>query len=312
MTIGWFETFLLFRDKYQADRFLEYANGIHNNINFTIEYEDNDRLPFLDILITRANDHFNTTIFRKKTFTGLGANFYSHCYFNFKLNALFTLFHRAYSLTSDWDKFHREIEYLHQYFTNNCYPSKLFYRYLHKFLNNIFIPKFEIPTVPKLPFYASVPFIHNKSFYVDLHNLVSKYLPAVNMKLVPSNPLTIGSFFKSKERLKPLMTSGVIYLFDCPRCSLGKYVGCTRRLLKVRIDAHAGVSYRTGVPLSNPEHSNIRDHARKCKYKISYEDFKIIGKASNDHQLTIMESILIKQIVPHLNSQSSSTPLYLS
>ena len=108
------------------------------------------------------------------------------------------------------------------------------------------------------------------------------------------------------------MTSGVVYLFDCPRCSLGKYVGCTRRLLKVRIDSHCGVSYRTGETLRNPEHSSIRDHAKKCKHRIKYEDFRIIGKASNNHQLTILESLLIKQMVPQLNSQGSSTPLYLS
>ena len=306
------DTFLLFRDRYQADNFLEYANNVHPNINFTIEYENNNRLPFLDILITRDDDHFNTTVFRKKTFTGLGANFYSHCYFNFKLNALSTLFHRAYTLTSDWDKFHKEIIYLHQYFVNNCYPSNLFYKYLKKFMNSIFVPKFEIPTVPKLPLYASVPFIYNKDFYEDLHKIVNKHLPAIKLKLIPINPLTIGSFFTSKERLKPLMTSGVVYSFDCPRCSLGKYVGCTRRLLKVRIDSHCGVSYRTGMKLSNPEHSNIRDHAQKCKYTIKYEDFKIIGRASNSHQLSILESLLIKQVVPHLNTQSTSTPLYIS
>ena len=98
------DTFLLFRGKHQADTFLEYANRLHPNIKFTIEYEDNNVLPFLDILVSREADHFNTTIFRKKTFTGQGTNFYSHCYFNFKLNALSTLFHRAFSLTSDWEK----------------------------------------------------------------------------------------------------------------------------------------------------------------------------------------------------------------
>ena len=195
---------------------------------------------------------------------------------------------------------------------NNCYPSKLFYKHLYKFLNNIFVPKFNIPTVPKLDFYASIPYTNNKTFYTELHKIIDRYLPAVNLKLIPTNPMTIGSFFTSKERLKPLMTSGVVYLFNCPRCSLGKYVGCTRRLLKVRIDAHCGVSYRTGDKLQNPENSNIRDHTKKCKYKIQYEDFKIIGRASNSHQLAILESLLIKQMVPQLNSQSSSTPLYLS
>ena len=306
------DTFLLFRNKDRADEFLEYANKMHSNIKFTIDYENENKLPFLDTLVSRYDDHFNTTVFRKTTFTGLGSNFYSHCFFNFKLNSLSTLFHRAFSLTSDWNSFHNEILYLHQYFINNCFPSKLFYKHLNKFLNNIFHPKFEIPTVPKLSFYASVPLIYDKRFYQDLRKTVNKYLPAVELKLIPSNPMTIGSLFKYKECLHPLMTSGVIYMFNCPRCDLGKYVGSTRRLLKVRLDSHCGVSYRTGVKLSNPEFSCVRDHAKKCKYNIKYKDFKIIGKARNDHQLSILESLFIKQLVPQLNTQTTSTPLYLS
>ena len=197
-------------------------------------------------------------------------------------------------------------------FLNNCYPSKLFYKHLHKFLDNIHLPKFQVPTVPKLKFYARLPFIYNKQFYQELYKIFKQHLPAVDLKVIPCNPMTIRSLFNMKERLNPLMTSGVIYQFNCPRCSLGKYVGSTRRLLKVRIDSHRGVSYRTGVRLSNPEFSSIRDHTNKCRQKIDYKDFKIIGRAQNDHQLAILESLLIKQMVPQLNTQTTSTPLYLS
>ena len=66
------------------------------------------------------------------------------------------------------------------------------------------------------------------------------------------------------------------------------------------------------MKLSNPEFSNIRNHAKKCKYDIKYEDFKIIGRALNNHQLNILESLCIKQMVPQLNTQTTSSPLYLS
>ena len=96
--------------------------------------------------------------------------------------------------------------------------------------------------------------------------------------MIPKNPYTIGSLFRLKEKLDPLMNSGVVYLFNCPKCNMGKYVGSTRRLLKVRIDSHKGVSYRTGMTLSNPEFSSIRNHAKQCKYVINYKDFKIIAR----------------------------------
>ena len=108
------------------------------------------------------------------------------------------------------------------------------------------------------------------------------------------------------------MTSGVVYKYTCPRCKRGTYVGSTRRLLKVRIDAHKGVSYRTGSKLTNPEFSSIRDHAKICKNSIEYKHFEIFSRASNELSLTIMESLTIKQVVPSLNAQTTSTPLFLA
>ena len=176
----------------------------------------------------------------------------------------------------------------------------------------VFTPKHLVPTVPKLSVYASIPLIHNTEFYKEITKIVSHYMPAVDLKLIPINPLTIGSLFRQKEKLNPLMTSGVVYMFNCPMCNVGRYVGSTRRLLRVRVDSHKGVSYRTGAKLSNPEFSNIRNHAKFCKSEINYKDFKILGRTKNDHQLTILESLFIKKIVSELNSQTSSTPLYLS
>ena len=66
------DTFILFQSKVAAEQFLEFANNLHPNINFTIEHENNNGLPFLDVLITRYDQHFSTSVFRKKTYTTLG------------------------------------------------------------------------------------------------------------------------------------------------------------------------------------------------------------------------------------------------
>ena len=218
-------------------------------------------------------------MYLNQTFTGLGTIFYSSCHFDFKFNSVSTLFHRAYTLSSTWFGFHQEISFLRNYFLENCYPSKLFFKQLCNFLNSKFVPVFNVPNVPKLAFYFSIPFIHDKSFYFQLNDLIQRHLPAVNSKAIPRNPLTIGSFFKYKDKLSSLMTSNVIYLYTCPKCKLGKYVGASRRLLKVRIDCHRGVSYRTGARLTSPEFSNIREHSKKCKQDIEYKHFKILSRA---------------------------------
>lgn len=57
-------------------------------------------------------------------------------------------------------------------------------------------------------------------------------MPAIDMKLIPKNPLTIGSLFKYKEKLGPLMTSRVVYKFKGLRCDLGTYIGFHAKFLK--------------------------------------------------------------------------------
>ena len=66
------DTFTLFKNKNDAFSFLHYLNVRHSDIKFTIEFEQNDEIPFLDILLKRNLDSsFSTSIYRKKTFTGL-------------------------------------------------------------------------------------------------------------------------------------------------------------------------------------------------------------------------------------------------
>ena len=307
------DTFLLFRNRFAAQQFLEFANSIHDNITFTIEFENNNKsLPFLDILVTRCTQHFTTSVFRKKTYTGLGLNFYSSCFLNFKVNSISTLLHRAYSLSSGWLNFHEEVVFLRKYFRDNCYPKFLFDKYLKKFLKNKFQPIVPITTVPKLNFYASLPFSRDRKFLTSLSGIINRYFLCVNPKLVLRNPKTIGSLFKFKDSIPKLMRSLVVYKYSCPRCNLGTYIGSTKRMLKVRIDSHRGVSHRTGCNLNKKEFSNIREHAQKCKTQVTYEHFEIIGQAANESSLLILESISIKQVVPSLNNQSFSAPLFIA
>ena len=181
------------------------------------------------------------------------------------------------------------------------------------FLSKKISPKIKHCTVPKLDLYASLPFLVNsKEFYSKLHEIVESKLPAVKLRLIPRNPLTIGSLFHYKDRLNCLVTSNVVYKYTCPKCDFGTYIGSTKRLLKVRIDSHKGVSHRTGNKLSNPDYSSIREHTKKCKNQINNEDFSVVGQVSNDHNLPVLESIMIKQVVPSFSAQTSATQVYLA
>ena len=66
------DTFTMFDSKDTACEFLQYLNSRHHSIKFTIEFEQANVIPFLDILVKRCpNNTFVISIYRKKTFTGL-------------------------------------------------------------------------------------------------------------------------------------------------------------------------------------------------------------------------------------------------
>ena len=71
------DIFVLFSTPDHVDKFREYLPSKHPNINFFIEKEEDYRLPFLDIRIFRENDKFATSVYRKKTFSGVYSNFKS-------------------------------------------------------------------------------------------------------------------------------------------------------------------------------------------------------------------------------------------
>ena len=108
------------------------------------------------------------------------------------------------------------------------------------------------------------------------------------------------------------MRSNIVYEFVCPKCNFGSYVGCTHRMLKVRIDSHKGVSHRTGNILGKKENSAIRSHCTSCRHKMKYENFKILAQAPSKHALPFLESLFIKQLNPTLNSSTASIPLKIA
>ena len=95
------DTFTLFKNKNDALSFLYYLNGRHNNIKFTTEFEQNDEIPFLDILLKRNLDSsISTSIYRKKTFTGLYTKWDSFTPRKYKINLVRTLAYHCIRICS--------------------------------------------------------------------------------------------------------------------------------------------------------------------------------------------------------------------
>ena len=303
----------MFTNPDDRHRFLD-LNSLQSNIKFTMETEREGKLPFLDVYISREDDNFITTVYRKSTFSGLGLNFYSFTDRQFKINSCRTLIFRAFKICSNWHLFHKEIIFLTNFFKCNSYPSHILPKLINQFLNKLFEPLSQITTVPKKVVYISLPYIgiHTKALKRELLSSLNHLYTMADFKICFANPLTLQNLFRFKDTLPELMQTRVIYKYICPKCNLGTYVGCTERLLKVRIDSHKGISHRTGSTLNVKETSAIRAHCQRCRVHIDSKDFKILAKSRYSSDLLILESLLIKSHFPKLNNDISSTPLYIA
>ena len=130
------DIFLLFDSHDHVKKFLKYMNSRHRNINFTYEEEQNNTLAFLDIKITREGGKFVTSVYRKKTFSGVYLNYTSFLPIDYKRGLISTLLFRTYNLCSDYYKLHEEIARLKLIWQKNGFPLFLLTNVWKRFWTN--------------------------------------------------------------------------------------------------------------------------------------------------------------------------------
>lgn len=85
----------------------------------------NNRLPFVGMVITKTDNHLNTSVYRKKTKRGLLLHYQSHVDNRYKRSLIRTMLDRAKRLSSSPDLFSKEFYDLRKMFLKPKYLVKL-------------------------------------------------------------------------------------------------------------------------------------------------------------------------------------------
>ena len=206
----------------------------------------------------------------------------------------------------------KEICLLRKFFNANGFTDNVFYGKLRKFLDKIYTPITKKHGCPKLNLYFRIPYLRdntNNFFREEIAKIFRKYFPQIRPIVVFYNHFKIRNFVNHKEKLAPSFESRIVYGYNCSNCQLA-YVGSTKNTLVSRVLAHKGVSIRTGLPLSSPSFSAIRNHLNEgCNHHILIEDFKILYRGRTESDIRIAESMFIKKLRPELNNDLSCIPL---
>jgi len=297
------DIFILFHNPGQVNKFDKYINSRHPNMSFTKEIEKDQSLAFLDIDI-KKNEGFETSIYRKPTFSGVYLNFKSYSPLQYKKGLVNCLLFRIYSLCSNWGIIHEEITKIKKILMENNYPLNFINNCIKRFLDQrverkVVVPQDVAPT--KEEFTISLPFLGNQSNTMKkkLTQTFSDLYPSGKIKIVFRSGIKIGSFFKFKDSIPSHILSLVVYKFSCGGCN-STYIGKTKRHHKVRMCEHLGISYKTGkcTKYNSKTTTSVRDHIRECGHTNDFSNFEIINHGQNDFECLIKESLLIKKCHP--------------
>ena len=290
------DIFCIFNNENDAKNFFEYLNEQHINIKFTMEKEENSSLAFLDVLLTKNNHGFTSTVFRKKTSIGLFTSFDSFTPISYKIGLIKTLLNRAFVICSSWKILDKEINNIKTLLNKNLYPTTLVDKEIKVFLDKKFINKQIVSESDDNSLYYKLTYIGELSIYAKrkILQISKKFCKKTRIKLV-FTPTKLGDCFSNKDPLPKDLKSFVVYKFICAGCNTC-YVGETKRHLKTRISEHLG----------NDKNSHILKHLQEnasCKQVCNKDCFTIIDNATSSFRLKIKEAIHIKWLKPDLNKQ---------
>ncbi|XP_017478561.1 PREDICTED: uncharacterized protein LOC108368252 [Rhagoletis zephyria] len=224
-----------------VDIILKTLNRYHNKLQFTIEREENFKIPFLDVLIHRKNDEILLDWYSKPISSGRIINFLSSQPMKYKINAAKNLLNKI--LTISHKQFLDEnTKKIYKILTNNNYPSHLIKTLIEQKLTEVNNKENKITptaTTTETKQYFSVTYIPKLTDKFN-HNINEH---KKNITLAYKSNCTLSTIFtKTKSPIETYQQSNVVYEVKCmggENVDCNKiYIGTTKRTLGIRLPEH--------------------------------------------------------------------------
>lgn len=275
----------------EVQPFLKLINSQYESIKFTVEFEQNNHLPFLDLLLTRFKHHIDISVYRKPTTTRRYITSDSYCSFNTKMASFRSMINRMCNLPLSAENYTKELEYIRETADINGYNSHIINNMVEKHmkkqkresLSTMFkIQKDE--NIKRISFTFAPPLTNTLKHLFKKHKLELTF--ANNNKLLHK----LGSV---KDSIPELQKSGC-YRIDCAEKDCNKlYIGQTKRNITTRFKEHTA-----HFKYNRPEKSSVAAHMLENEH-FDIKDVKLIKQIQNAASLDAWESLYI-----HRNRQN--------
>jgi hypothetical protein len=294
------DTFVVIKNKEQADKILEFLNSQHKTIKFTMEKEVNNSINFLDVKITKNSDNsISTSTYRKPTFTGVMLNWNSLTSMKYKKGLIGCLLDRSNKICSSDTQKIEEMEDIKNLLINNNFPPHIVENEFKRFEKYKQLNVEKSPNPDEKIKYVSIPFINDKSEIIGrkMQQIVKDYFPNVSLRVAFKAPATLESHFPYKDKVTdPSKLSMVVYKLKCltEGCD-ASYIGQSKRICSIRMDDH-----------ENDPKSHVNEHHSLPGHEIDFDGVEILDRANTIKKLELKEMLYIRKFNPTLNKQLES------
>ncbi|KAK4472212.1 hypothetical protein MN116_000516 [Schistosoma mekongi] len=285
-----------------ANRLLRQLNTIQNHISLSCEEENNNQLPFLDILINRRDDgSIKRSVYRKSTWTGQYMNFHSYCPVQYKKNLVKALFNRTNRICTS-DTIEENDKLLTETLMLNGYPKKFINRW-----KRCSMVKPTVLLAPKKSVYITLPFRGDSNSLVlkqRLKSVVNRTFYAAEVVVIEKYRSLIHN--KPKPHVNECITSHCIYQFTC-MCG-HTYIGRSNRELQVRVAEHIPKWLRKQMDSKGEikvqdkqPSSSIAKHLVETGHIVDIKSaFVVLYKSALGRILKFVEALAIRKFKPPL------------
>ncbi|XP_062707860.1 uncharacterized protein LOC134288123 [Aedes albopictus] len=296
----------------------ELFNGQDENLQFTIEREKENRLPFLDMVLTRnLNQAITTEWYMKPISSGRFLNYRSLHSFSQKMNVAFNFAKRVYTFSTNSRD--NEVEsVIRRQLLINDYPNTL----ISRVINRVKLRRQEVETAMEAnenrPDEGETVFRSLTNIEGLSQQIIKTLRREYPTRIATKTTNTVGAILPPiKDKTDNDDQSNVIYKIDCNNCD-GCYIGMTTTKLKTRISGHrsnvrslttlreAGHTNSDAAIISIREKTALVDHTAENDHVFRLDDVKILDRTQKPSNLPILESCYIYN-TPHTVNKRTDT-----
>ena len=278
------------------DEIADVFNSFHCDIKFTIEQENDNRLPYLDTIIVKRNNIMKIDWYQKPTASGRLINYFSKHPKQIIINTAFNFIKRVLNIS---DKvFHKENKNkINEILKKNNFPQPVITSLLNKHKENYVVPDSVPDKIHKDFIYKTLPYVPGFSERFKNSDILDKQKYCLALK---TNNTLKSIYTNTKSKIKKEDKSNLIYKITCK----GKenepcnkvYVGTTKSKLKTRISGHkSDLKIRTQ---NVQQKTALATHCSQLTHSPDFDNVKILQLENNYTKRFILEMLHITNTTP--------------